>query len=299
MEVFQSREHTGLANIARQFLASHDLRAQVACFGVAGPVRRGRVAVSNLPWVIDAAEIAGILAIKSVSLINDLEANAYGISLLSQRDLVTLNPGTPDAAGNQALIAAGTGLGEAGLAAVASGHRPFATEGGHTDFGPRNELEIDLLRYLLPRFGHVSYERVLSGMGLESMYQFFRDTGRATETPDLVAEMAGGDPGAIISKHGLAGTSELCVRVLDLFVSVYGAEAGNLALKIMATGGLYIGGGIAPKILPKLQSPAFLQVFFAKGRMEKILREMPVYVITNDLTALLGAARYAAMSMSQ
>lgn len=294
IEVFPSREYGGLGEIARKFLDGHKLRAKSACFGIAGPVRRGRVAVSNLPWVVDAGELAASLSIASVALINDLEANAYGIDVLSPLDFVVLNPGAADAAGNQALIAAGTGLGEAGIAATPTGRRPFATEGGHTDFGPRNELEIELLRYLLPRFGHVSYERVLSGMGLESIYQFFRDTGRGVETQELAAEMASGDPGAVISRHGLAGGSDLCVQVLDLFVSLYGAEAGNLALKVMATGGVFIGGGIAPKILPKLQQPAFLEAFFDKGRMGKILKEMPVRVITNDKTALLGAARYAA-----
>ena len=294
IEVFPSREYAGLGEIARKFLGGRQLRAQSACFGIAGPVRHGRVAVSNLPWVVDAAELAASLGVGSVSLINDLEANAYGLDVLSPADFAVLNPGAGDAAGNQALIAAGTGLGEAGIAATPSGRRPFATEGGHTDFGPRNELEIELLRYLFPRFGHVSYERVLSGMGLESMYQFFRDTGRGVESPELAAEMASGDPGAVISHHGMAGDSDLCVQVLDLFVSVYGAEAGNLALKVMATGGVFVGGGIAPKILPKLQHPAFLEAFFDKGRMGKILKEMPVRVITNDKTALLGAARYAA-----
>lgn len=294
IEVFRSRDYAGLLEIARKFLDVRQLRAESACFGIAGPVRRGRVAVSNLPWVVDAADLAAGLGIESVALINDLEANAYGIDVLSPSDFVALNPGAADAAGNQALIAAGTGLGEAGIAATPTGRRPFATEGGHTDFGPRNDLEIELLRYLLPRFGHVSYERVLSGMGLESMYQFFRDTGRGVETPELAAEMASGDPGAVVSRHGLAGDSDLCVQVLDMFVSLYGAEAGNLALKVMATGGVFIGGGIAPKILAKLQQPAFLDAFFDKGRMGKILKEMPLRVITNDKTALLGSARYAA-----
>ncbi len=296
LEVFSSREYPGLAAIARKFLEGRKLQANIACFGIAGPVREGRVETSNLPWVVDSRELAAELGIEPVFLINDLEANAYGIAALAASDFAVLNPGAPSASGSQALIAAGTGLGEAGLVWETSGRRPFPSEGGHADFAPRNEVEIELLRYLLARFDHVSYERVLSGPGLHTIYEFFRDTGRAAAPAPVAEEIAGGDAAAVISKYGLEGSPEICKKTLDLFVSIYGAEAGNLALKVMATGGVFIGGGIAPKILPKLREPVFLRSFVSKGRLRKVLEDIPVRVIMNDKAALLGAARFAYLS---
>jgi len=184
------------------------------------------------------------------------------------------------------------------LLAVPNGYEPFPSEGGHADFAPRNELEMELLRYLMDRFDHVSYERVLSGPGLHNIYQFLRDTGRGEEPAWLAEQVAQGDPSAAIATSALEGTSDICVQALDIFVSVYGAEAGNLALKVVATGGMFVGGGIAPKIIRKLSSSTFTKAFNAKGRMSNLLQDIPVRVITNDKTALLGAGRVAAIALT-
>jgi len=287
---FPSREHKNLDEIVVKFLAACDLKVKRACFGVAGPVRQRQARPSNLPWVVDAEQLAKGFGFDAVTLINDLEASAYGLVALGAKDLTVLNEGLPDAQGNSAIISAGTGLGEAGLHFEGKTHRPFASEGGHSDFAPRNELEIDLLRYLLPRFQHVSYERVLSGPGLLNIYKFLRDTGRGEEPAWLGDELGRYDPAAVITQAALREKSDLCLQALDLFVSIYGAEAGNLALKVKATGGVFLGGGIAPKILKKLKETIFMEAFMAKGRMRPLLEAIPVRVIPNDRTALLGAA---------
>jgi glucokinase len=295
-ETFSSRAYKSLNEIVGEFLQAHPVKVEHAAFGIAGPVRQGRVEATNLPWVIDAAQLASELVAANVSLLNDLEANTYGIFELAPKDFAVLNAGSPSEGGNIGVISAGTGLGEAGAAWDGTRFIVFATEGGHTDFAPRSEEEIDLLRFLQQRFGgRVSYERVLSGPGLYTIYQFLRDTGRAVEDAWLRDEMQHSDPSALIGQYGMNGKSELCVRALDWFVSIYGAEAGNLALKLMATRGIFVGGGIAPKILPKLQSGAFLEAFCAKGRFEPLLRAIPVRVLLNDQAALLGAARYAGL----
>jgi glucokinase len=295
-QTYPSREHQHLEEIVAAFLAAHQLKPRHACFGIAGPVMQGRVKAANLAWVVDARTLAAELALPSVTLLNDLEANAHGIGVLEPKDFFVLNAGAPQASGNAAVISAGTGLGEAGLYWDGQRHRPFACEGGHADFAPRNELESELLGYLRQRGQgeRVSYERVVSGPGLQSLYEFLRDTGRGQEPAALAEEMRGADVSAVISRAGLEGRYELCVQALDLFVSLYGAEAGNLALKMMATGGVFLGGGIAPKILDKLKGPTFLEAFTAKGRMKPLLEAMPVQVILNEMTALLGAARCAA-----
>lgn len=294
---YSSRDHGGLGEIARQFIDEHNLRVERACFGIAGPVQQGRVRTPNLPWLIDSHELAQALQLPAVALINDLEANAYGIALMKERDLAVLNPGSDDAEGNRAIISAGTGLGEAGLYWDGNTHRPFASEGGHADFAPRNDTEVSLMRYLRDQFDqHVSYERVLSGPGLYNIYRFFRERGDAPEPSWLTEQLADADPAAIIAQGALTDRCTLCSRAMDVFVSCYGAEAGNLALKTMATGGVYLGGGIAPKIIAKLKEPAFMQAFVAKGRMHSLLERIPVKVILNDKAALLGAARYAALS---
>ena len=293
-ETFPSRSHSGLTEIVSQYLSTHRRSVSSACFGVAGPIKHNRCEATNLPWVVDAQRLASELHIPIVQLINDLEANAYGIGALEPGDFVTLNPGAPEASGNRAVISVGTGLGEAGLYWDGRQHHPFACEGGHVDFSPRNQLEVDLLFYLQARFEHDSYERVLSGPGLHWIYQFLRDTRRGEESPAVVSQFATLDPSAVVSRAGLAGESTLCMQALDLFASLYGAEAGNLALKTMATGGVFLGGGIAPKILPKLQEPGFLAGFAAKGRMKALLETMPVRVILRDNAALLGAASCAA-----
>ena len=298
IEVFPSREHNGLAEIVRKFLSGHHQDVRAASFGIAGAVVDERVEATNLPWVVDARQLSSELGIGRVELINDLLANAHGIALLDESDFVVLNAGSPSPTGNRALISAGTGLGEAGLLAGPNGYQPFPSEGGHVDFAPRNDLEIELLRYLMDRFEHVSYERVLSGPGLHNVYQFLRDSGRGEEPAWLAEQFAHGDPSAAIAQSALEGTSDICVQALDIFVSVYGAEAGNLALKVVATGGLFVGGGIAPKIIRKLSSSTFLKAFQAKGRMSHLLRDIPVRVITNDKTALLGAGRVAALALA-
>lgn len=295
-ETFPSRHYANLDVIVRQFVTSHAVTVSAACFGVAGPVQHGRCETTNLAWVVDATVLASVVNSAQAWLINDLEATAHGIAMLTAQDWLVLNAGAPDAVGNSAVIAAGTGLGEAGLHWDGKASSPFACEGGHTDFAPRNELEIELLRYLLARFAHVSYERLLSGPGLQTLYQFFRDTGRGGEPPWLTEELAQRDPAAVITQTALAEKNELCVQAVNLFVSLYGAEAGNLALKVMATGGVYIGGGIAPKMLPKVREPVLLEAFFAKGRMRPLLEAMPVRVIMNPHVALFGAARFVTIA---
>jgi len=291
--VFPSREYRGLDEIVSQFVTSSAIHPKAACFGVAGPVRNGRVETSNLPWIIEATRLASELNLKTATLINDLEANAWGIAALQPDDIVTLNQVRGKPVGNKAVIAAGTGLGEAGMYWDGAQHHVFASEGGHADFAPRNELEVEMLEYLRARFGHVSYERIVSGPGLVNVFHFLRDSGRGQEPAWLTEQMAQSDPAAAISSAALAGQCSLCEHAVDLFVSLYGAEAGNLALKIMATGGVYVGGGIAPKMLPKLAGPLFIQSFAGKGRMQPLLESIPVKVIKNEKLALLGAARYA------
>jgi glucokinase len=291
--IFPSRDYSGLDQIVAKFVAATNIYPDAACFGIAGPVRNGRVETSNLPWIIEASRLASELHIPEVILMNDLEANAWGISALASKDVVTLNQVKGQPVGNQAVIAAGTGLGEAGMFWDGSQHHIFACEGGHTDFAPRNELEIELFRYLHSRHGHVSYERIVSGPGLVNVYRFLRDTGRGVEPKWLAEEMLHSDPAAAISKSGVDSKCPLSEQAVDLFVSIYGAEAGNLALKILSTGGIFLGGGIAPKMLAKLAGPLFMQSFVQKGRMQGVLEAMPVRVIVNDKTALLGSARRA------
>jgi glucokinase len=298
-ETFPSRAHSGLAEIVQQFLSAHKLSPTLACFGIAGPVMNGRVETTNLPWIVDARLLSDELDIPTVLVINDLEATAYGVTVLEPTEWAVLNTGAPDAVGNAAVIAAGTGLGEAGLYWNGQNYHPFATEGGHTDFAPRSPLELELLHFLLSRFDRVSYERVLSGPGLVNIYEFLRETGRGDEPLWLAEEFRGHDPAAVITQMALAERSTLCVQTLDLFVSIYGAEAGNLALKMMATGGVFIGGGIAPKILPKLMTPTFMHAFLTKGRMRPVLEATPVRVVLRGQTALLGAARCAVLHASR
>lgn len=265
-----------------------------AGLGVAAPITGRRVQMTNLAWAIDADRLSGLLHGVEVILLNDLEAMAYGIGTLDDEDVVTLQAGEPRP-GNAALIAAGTGLGEAQLIWDGTAYHPSASEGGHTDFGPRNPLEVELLEYLWNELDRVSYERVVSGSGLTRIYRFLRDTNRGEE-PDWLAGAIedADDPAAVISEAAQDGRSELCKRALEVFVDVYGAEAGNLALKTMSLGGLYVGGGIAPKILEQLRDGRFLDAFRAKGRYRQLMTEIPVNVLLNPRTPLRGAARYAA-----
>jgi glucokinase len=290
--IFPSREYGEFGEIVIKFLRDSGERPDVACFGIAGPVRNGRVETSNLPWVIEQSRLAKETQLPATLLINDLEANAWGIGALSRQDLVALNQ-SPPSSGNQAVIAPGTGLGEAGLYWDGSHHRVFACEGGHTDFAPQGELQIELLQSLTSRYGHVSYERILSGPGLVNVYEFLRAKNCGDEPAGFVQELSQGDAAAAISRAALSGSNKLAEQALDLWVSVYGAEAGNLALKTMATGGIFLGGGISPKILSKLTGPIFMNAFLDKGRLRPLLEAIPVQVITNDKAGLLGAARCA------
>lgn len=293
--VFPSREHRELGEIVVRFLDESGTRPEAACFGIAGPVRNGRVETSNLPWVIEQSLLAKQIHTPATMLINDLEASAWGIGALAERDLVPLNRVTGTVVGNQAVIAPGTGLGEAGLFWDGTRHHVFACEGGHTDFAPQNDLQIELLRFLIAKFGHVSYERILSGPGLVNVYEFLRESGCGKESAKTAAAMTSGDPAAAVSRAALSGEDALAENALEVWIAVYGAEASNLALKILATGGLFLAGGISPKILPKLKGPCFMNSFVNKGRLSPLVESMPVYVVTNDKTGLLGAARCAAV----
>jgi glucokinase len=295
---YVSQDYDGLAAVVRAFMAEHSVSFTHACFGVAGPIREGVARPPNLQWIIDGQALAHELRLEHVWLINDLEANAYGIALLAPQDFAVIHAGAPASQGNAAVISAGTGLGEAGLIWDRDRLLPFACEGGHVDFAPRDAVEVELLRYLQARFEHVSYERIVSGPGLVNLYHFLRDSGREPESTAIAARMRGEDPAAVISTAALDRSCSLCTQALALWVRLYGAEAGNLALKMFATGGVFLGGGIAPKILSALREPDFTEAFLAKGRMRPLLETIPVSVILNPATALLGAARYGALQIA-
>lgn len=294
---YQSRQHPGLSSICRAF--AEELGRPLpehAGFGVAGPVSGGRSQTTNLPWVIDERELSRALGLRSVRLVNDFHALAMGIASVAPRDLVSLNDGVRDPSGPWALIGAGTGLGEAIALLGANGRREvLATEGGHSTFAPRDDLEIGILRFLKRRYDHVSWERVVCGDGLVNILEALADLG-SEPMPGKVAEMIQHrrrDAPAAITEAARAG-DVLCRHVLETFCSLYGAEAGNLALKSLATGGVYVAGGIAPKILPELQDGRFKAAFVAKGRMRSVLEAMPVHVILEPNTTVLGAAALAA-----
>lgn len=289
---YWAKEHSGLEEIVREFLVAEKITS--ACFGVPGPVREGRLRLTNLPWTLDSRELATRLNIDYVFLINDLQANGYGIAELTAEQIYTLSDGDARQMANRALISAGTGLGEAFMIWDGRDYVPYPSEGGHSDFAPRNEDEIDLLRFLKQKYsGRISFERVVSGQGLTNVYEFLREV-RGLEEPAWLAErMAHEDPNAVITELALAAKSEICERALDMFVSAYGAEAGNLALKVLSLGGLYVGGGIAPRILEKLKDGTFMKAFTDKGRLSQLLVNTPVRVILESKTALMGAAAYA------
>ncbi|MFY9289014.1 MAG: glucokinase [Alphaproteobacteria bacterium] len=299
-EVFSSRRSPDFEGVLKEFLKGNKLPLRGACFGVAGPVLQGRSETTNLPWTVDAGEIAHRFAIPSVALLNDLEATAYGTLILTEKDYFILNKGEPEidsfetaARGNRAVISAGTGLGEVILFWNGARYQPSASEGGHSDFAPRTPLQVALLEYLWREYPNVSYERILSGPGLFNIYRFLREKGHGEEPPWLAERLAVEDPAAVVSEVALSGKADLCVKALDLFVFVYGAEAGNLALKALATGGIYLGGGIAPKILQKLRDGTFMKAFVDKGRFSSLMSRIPVRIILNEKAALLGAAYYA------
>ena len=292
-KTYMSQNHSGLAEILPQFIRGEGIPVHSACFGVAGPVRAGRSKISNLPWTIDAKELASQLKLNSVGLLNDLEAYAYGIDALESKDFITLSAGSDDAGGNRAVISAKTGLGMAGLYWDGFRHHPFACEGGHADFAPRDQVQMELLAYLQKEFGRVSCERILSGPGIRHIYDFLRDTKKAEEPAWLREQLAATqDQPPLISQLALEGKAAICEKTLEIFVGVFGAEAGNCALRYMSSGGIFIGGTIAAKIAPAMQTRGFMQAFLDKGRMETLLKDMPVQIVTNDDCGLIGAARY-------
>ncbi len=284
---FPSRDYPSLKQIVEEFLSQEKASLEIAAFGIAGPVRAGRCVATNLPWIVDSKEIAQGLGIEKVALINDLEANAYGIAALLPDEFHTLNEGEAQQ-GNQALVSAGTGLGEAGLFFDGEHHIPFACEGGHADFAPRGDEEVALFQFLQKRFGHVSYERILSGPGMRNVYDFLVESGRGERDPDVEGE----NPKRFISDKATKGESAVCMQTLEWFISLYGAEAGNTALKFMSLGGVFIGGGIAPKIASKMRD-GFMKAFVDKGRFSELLLSIPVKIILNEETALLGAREFA------
>jgi glucokinase len=290
-ETYPSREHGTFDTLLAAFRSAHRDRIHAACFGVAGPVRGGHVRTTNLPWELDAHALASALGLARTWLVNDLESTAWGVTVLPEACLATLNAGTRDPQGSAAVIAAGTGLGMAGLRWNGALHEPIASEGGHASFAPYDERGVALRAGLARRFGHVSWERVLSGQGIVHCYEFLRDTGAGEEPARLAMALKTGDPAAAIT--AAAATVPLCAAALDLFVGLYGAAAGNLALTVMATAGVYVGGGIAPRIVDRLRAGGFMATFVAKGRMQPLLESMPVRVVLDDRAALIGAAQCA------
>lgn len=299
---YPSGDYPGLEAVCAAFLEdssrlleNSEPRVKAACFGIAGPVVDQHVSTTNLPWDISAPSLSRTLEIKRVSLINDLEATGYGVLNLDEANFLTLNQGKPDPGGQAALIAAGTGLGEGFFAPCKGELVPFPSEGGHSSFSPCSRLEIALLEYLMDKYGHVSSERVLSGPGLLNIYSFLRDTKSAREPHSLAEDLEeADDPSALISSRALKGSPEIAVQALETFTAIYGSAAANLALKVKATGGVFVGGGIAPKIVPFMEKGTFMESFLSKGRMRRLLEEMPVRIVLDPKAALLGAACYGA-----
>lgn len=292
---FASREHRDLESICAQFLKGRSLSPGAAAFGIAGPIVSGRCEATNLPWVIEQASLARLLECP-VAMLNDLEATAHGIPELPPDQIHALNEGHEARGAARAIIAAGTGLGEGYMVRDVSGDHyvPSASEGGHCDYAARNAEEIEMLGHFIGRFGRVSVERVVSGMGILEIFGYLADTGRYEVPAPLRETIAAGDPAAEISKAAERDRVPICVETMRRFVSAYGAEAGNLALKVMALGGVYIGGGIAPKILPLMSDGLFMSSFLDKGRFAALMSRIPVRVILNERTALIGAAAVAA-----
>ena len=292
---FPAHEFTSLDAVVEKFLGSEEREQIVAsCFGVPGPVRDGRLKLTNLPWELGAHDIARSLHIEHIFLINDLEANGYGIPELAPESICTLAAGDPAAYGHRGLIAAGTGLGQALLIWDGRTHRPIPSEGGHCDFAARTDREVGLFKYLQRTLnGRVSWERVVSGIGIKNIYEYLRDVEKLEEPAWLRDRMAAEDPNAVIGTCAEDGSSQLCFETMQLFASAYGAEAGNLALKVLALGGIYLGGGIAPKMIKTLNSGGFMEAFLDKGRLSAVLKTIPVRIILDDACALLGAAAFA------
>lgn len=293
---YKTKNYRSLLEIINNFDVTENTQIDSACFGVAGPVTNGKVYGTNFPWEIDVGKLVSALNLETVFLINDMLANAYGLAVLKEKDLYPLKYGSK-IKGNAVIISPGTGLGEAGLFWDGVAYHPFATEGGHCDFSPRNELDIEVWKYFKQKYGHVSWERLLSGKGIRDIYQLLRNISREKETDAFKLKMENGDPAAVITKTALEGMDAICEETLDLFVRFLAIESAQLALKFKATGGVYIGGGILPKILKGINNEVFTDNFMQSGRMNSLLQMVPVNVIINEKTALLGAAYYAAMSL--
>ncbi len=290
---YPSRDFPGLTPIVDRFCQEAAARPDRACFGMACPVAGDDCTGPNLPWNINARRLAGEIGIPRTTIINDFVALGYGIELLGAGDLTTLQEGTPTPQGPVALIGPGTGLGQGFLLWERNHYRVWPSEGGHGDYAPRGRVQADLLQYLGQRFERVSWERLLSGPGLVNAYRFLVAAAVAPEQATVRAEMDQGDPASVITRHGLAKTDGLSDRALDLFAEVFGAQAGNLALTVLATGGVYLAGGIAPRIVERLGNGPFLTAFRDKGRMSELLSRIPVHVIMNPKVGLLGAAAVA------
>jgi glucokinase len=288
---FASQAFSGLESMLDTFLAEFPGPVDAACFGIAGPVADGRCETTNLAWNVDASRLQPRLKTR-VWLLNDLEATGYGIPALSETEMLTLQVGQ-EGPGNAVLIAAGTGLGECFLFRSGRELIPSASEGGHTDFAPRNAFEWGLLERLIARLGHVSYERILSGAGFVELFDYLVAVGGVPSVAVAMARAEDADPAPAISQAGLDGSCPVCHEVIEYFLEIYGAEAGNLALKGLSTAGVFVGGGIAPRLLSRLKGSRFLDAFLDKGRFRGMLEKMPVKVILNPETALLGAARFA------
>jgi glucokinase len=295
---YPSIHYLGLEDIVHEFLREVDAPIDSAYFGVAGPVVDGYANITNLTWAIDETHLKSTFGWSAVKLLNDLEAVAYAVPILEADDLHTLSAGKPVPGGNIGVLAPGTGLGEAFMTFEDGHYKAHASEGSHAAFGPVNSLQVGLLTYMRERkgFDHVSYERVCSGgLGIPNLYSYLRDTGYAPEPAWMMEKLADSDditPVIIQSAKDKDHSCELCIATLNLFVSILGAEAGNLALKVLSTGGIYIGGGIPPRILSDLQHPAFLEALRSKGRFRQMLTNMPVHIILNTRAGLLGAAAY-------
>ncbi len=298
-EKFPAGEYACLDDVVKAFLAKGGEKKEeiaASCFGCPGPVRDGRLKLTNLPWTLDARDLQQSIGIEHIFLINDLEANGFGIPELAPDRIHTLHEGDPAAVGHRGLVSAGTGLGECLL--IWDGklrrHTPIPSEGGHTDFSPRTDKEIALLQYLRRTLnGRVSFERVVSGIGLKNVYAFLRDDQKMDEPTWLRDRLASEDPNAVIGTLAESGESEICAEAMHLFSAAFGAEAGNVALKVLAHGGIYLGGGIAPKVIKTMSSGPFTDAFLDKGRMRPILESIPVRIILDDTCALLGAAAFA------
>ena len=296
---FRSIDYAGLEEVVCAFLRAEGLSATAACFDVAGPVLDGRARLTNLPWVIEEGRLARELGIRQVALLNDLKAIAYAVPRLDDGELHTINPGRPTARGAIAIVAPGTGLGEAFLIWGGTRYIACASEGGHADFAPSDPVENEIWGYLQRRYGHVSCERVCSGSGIPNIYDSLRDLGHGTESPTFAAQLAvEHDRTPLIMHAGIEGIDPLCMKTLEIFTTALGAEAGNLAVRVLATGGVYLAGGIPPRIVPQLSDGRFMQAFVTKGRLSDLLRDVPVKVVVTN-AALLGAAFYGLDQLRQ